>query len=136
VSQFIAESLKPLRDFFLVLFFFSLGAGFNLSSLVEVAWTGGMLALCCLALKPLVFRILLTKAGEKPRMSFEIGVRLGQISEFSLFVVVVALKAGVIGQIQADTLKMATLLTFLASSYWVVMRYPTPMAIADRLRRD
>lgn len=136
VSQFIAESLKPLRDFFLVLFFFSLGASFNLSSLAEVAWTGGLLALCCLALKPLVFRLLLTKAGEKPGMSFEIGVRLGQISEFSLFVVVVALKAGVIGQIHADALKMATLLTFLASSYWVVMRYPTPMAIADRLRRD
>ncbi len=136
VSQFIAESLKPLRDFFLVLFFFSLGASFNLSSLAEVAWTGGLLALCCLTLKPLVFRTLLTKVGEKPGMSFEIGVRLGQISEFSLFVVVVALKAGVIGQIHADALKMATLLTFLASSYWVVMRYPTPMAIADRLRRD
>jgi Kef-type K+ transport system membrane component KefB len=136
VAQFIAESLKPLRDFFLVLFFFSLGASFNLSSVAEAALTGGLLALSCLVIKPLVFRMLLTTAGEKASMSFEIGVRLGQISEFSLFVVVVALKAGVIGQIHADTLKMATLLTFVASSYWVVMRYPTPMAIADNLRRD
>ena len=30
VATFIAESLKPLRDFFLVMFFFALGAGFPL----------------------------------------------------------------------------------------------------------
>ena len=36
ISQFIAYSLKPLRDFFLVLFFFSLGAQFNIGLLGEI----------------------------------------------------------------------------------------------------
>ena len=36
IALFIAESLKPLRDFFLVLFFFSLGAGFDLGVIGEV----------------------------------------------------------------------------------------------------
>ena len=33
IALFITEKLKPLRDFFLIIFFFSLGAGFNISLL-------------------------------------------------------------------------------------------------------
>ncbi|GIT23269.1 MAG: hypothetical protein CM1200mP40_29510 [Gammaproteobacteria bacterium] len=36
VAMFIAFSLKPLRDFFLILFFFSLGAQFNVSLLSDI----------------------------------------------------------------------------------------------------
>ncbi|MCV6604401.1 MAG: cation:proton antiporter, partial [Porticoccaceae bacterium] len=36
ISQYIALSLKPLRDFFLILFFVALGAGFNLGLLSEI----------------------------------------------------------------------------------------------------
>ena len=35
VATYIAESLKPLRDFFLVMFFFALGAGFPIPVLAE-----------------------------------------------------------------------------------------------------
>jgi len=27
-------------------------------------------------------------------------------------------------------------LTFLVSSYWIVLRYPTPVAVSDQLRKD
>ena len=33
ISLYIADHLKPLRDFFLILFFFSLGAGFHMDLL-------------------------------------------------------------------------------------------------------
>jgi Kef-type K+ transport system membrane component KefB len=36
ISFYIAESLKPLRDFFLVIFFFSIGAGFNFDYFTQV----------------------------------------------------------------------------------------------------
>ncbi len=36
IALYIADSLKILRDFFLVLFFFSLGASFNLEMLGEL----------------------------------------------------------------------------------------------------
>jgi hypothetical protein len=29
-----------------------------------------------------------------------------------------------------------TLLTFIASTYYLVLKYPTPVAISDSLRRD
>jgi len=136
IALFIAESLKPLRDFFLILFFFSLGASFDLSSLRHTAWVAVAFAAVSLSLKPIAFRWLLTYAGEKPRASQEIGVRLGQISEFSLFVALVALENRFIEQGAADVIKMATLLTFIVSSYWVVLFYPTPMAVSEKLRRD
>lgn len=136
VSLFIAESLKPLRDFFLVLFFFSLGAGFRLDDLGAVFWPALCVAVLALSLKPAVFRWLLARAGEKPGMSLEIGVRLGQISEFSLLIAVIAVEAHVISERTSHMLELATLLTFVASSYWIVMRYPTPIAVAENLRRD
>ncbi|HTT07607.1 MAG TPA: cation:proton antiporter [Gammaproteobacteria bacterium] len=136
VALFIAESLKPLRDFFLVLFFFSLGANFDLSVLREVALPAMLIAALALLSKPFVFRWLLSRAGEKPRVSLEIGVRLGQISEFSLLIAVVALKTNVIDDKISQIIEMATLVTFIISTYLIVMRYPTPIAISDRLRRD
>jgi predicted Kef-type K+ transport protein len=89
-----------------------------------------------LAMKPVSFRALLVKAGEKPQLSLEIGVRLGQISEFSLLIAVLAQKSGFISERASFVIQLATLITFVVSSYVIVMRYPTPIAVSDRLRRD
>lgn len=136
IALYIAESLKPLRDFFLVLFFFSLGAGFKLPMIGEVLLPALILALAMLILKPPVFRYLLRRTGESDKRSHEIGFRLGQLSEFSLLIAVLALDHGVIGERASYLIQLATLLTFLASSYLVVLRFPTPIAVSDALRRD
>ena len=135
-AMFIADSLRPLRDFFLILFFFSLGAGFDPSIILQIIVPSAVLATTLLLAKPYVFRILLVRAGERRRVSAEIGVRLGQISEFSLLIAVLAFESGIIGERAAYVIQLSTLLTFLASSYWIVMRHPTPMAVRDSLRRD
>ena len=56
ISQYIAVNLKPLRDFFLILFFFSVGARFNLMVLDQVLLPALLLSALVLALKPLVYR--------------------------------------------------------------------------------
>jgi len=33
-------------------------------------------------------------------------------------------------------IQLATILTFIVSPYVTILRYPTPVAISDRLRRD
>jgi len=135
-SQFIAERLKPLRDFFLVIFFFSIGASLNLIVLQEVIFPALLIALVMLLLKPQVFRWLLKKSGESTGRSAEVGYRLGQMSEFSLLIAVMALEVGVIGAEVSYLIQASTVLTFLVSSYWVVLRFPTPVAVSDRLRKD
>ena len=136
IARYIAESLKPLRDFFLIMFFFGLGAGFDITSVKSVVYPAITLAIVAIILKPFIFKLLLRREKEKAGMSGEIGVRLGQISEFSLLVSVSALSAGVISEQASMTVQAATLLTFVISSYWIVLRYPTPIAVDDNLRRD
>lgn len=136
IAQYIATSLKPLRDFFLILFFFSLGARFDFGLLQAIAIPAVVLAALMLALKPVVFRYMLGGLSESPQLAWDIGFRLGQVSEFSLLIAYLAASQALIGD-KASTLIQATaILTFLASSYIVVLNYPTPIAISDRLRRD
>jgi len=136
VSLFISESLKPLRDFFLILFFFSLGAGFDIGMVGEVILPAAIIAALLLLLKPVVFRMLLKRTGESDDRSREIGFRLGQMSEFSLLLAVVAIERQVISDAASYLVQLATLITFLVSSYVVVRRFPTPIAVSDQLRQD
>ena len=57
-----------------------------------------VLAAVMLTLKPLVFRVILTREGETEKMSTEVGVRLGQISEFSLLIAALALSVGILSE--------------------------------------
>ncbi len=136
ISLYMSEKLKPLRDFFLVMFFFSLGAGFDLGMLGIVILPALLFALLTMLGKPWVFSLLLRKQREEAARSREVGARLGQMSEFSLLIAVLALDRGLIGIEASYLIQLATLLTFFASTYLVVMRYPTPIALSDELRRN
>lgn len=136
ISQFIALALKPLRDFFLVLFFCSLGAGFDLSLIPQVGWTALVLALTMLALKPVVFRFLLGRFSERSDLAWDVGFRLGQNSEFSLLVAYAAVSAGLLGREASHVIQATAILTFVLSSYLVVFNFPTPIATTEKLRRD
>lgn len=136
IAQYIAISLKPLRDFFLILFFFSVGAQFNLTLLPDVWLSALVLAAVMLAVKPISFGILLRQQSNKTHLAWDVGFRLGQISEFSLLIAFVAIQASMISE-KAFTLIQATaIITFLVSSYIVIFNYPNPIAVSDRLRRD
>lgn len=136
IAMFISESLKPLRDFFLVLFFFALGAGLRLAELDGI-WVPAIgLGLAMLVAKPVIFRFALRKVSETNKLGWETGFRLGQMSEFSLLIVFVALQSALIDSTTVYFVQLATLVTFIGSSYSVVLRYPTPVAVSERLRRD
>ncbi len=136
IALYIAESLKPVRDFFLVMFFFSVGASFNLNYLSVIIIPALVLAALLLVIKPITFRILLRQVNESKHVSWEVGFRLGQISEFSLIIAFVAQQGALISPKVVYLIQAAAILTFVASSYFVVMRYPTPIAISEKLRRD
>ncbi len=136
ISLYIAESLKPLRDFFLVMFFFAMGAAFNFNYLPQVFAPALILAGLVLVVKPLVFYFLLRRSGENRQISREVGIRLGQGSEFSLLVASMAAQFALIDKGATYLILATTLITFIVSSYVVVLRYPTPIALSDKMRRD
>ena len=136
IAQYIAISLKPLRDFFLVLFFFALGAGFNLELLSQVIWPALVLASAILILKPIIFRYLLGNMSERPALAWDVGFRLGQISEFSLLIAFVAFERSILSEQGSLLIQATAIITFALSSYIVVFNYPNPIAVSDKLRRD
>ncbi len=136
IALFIAENLKPLRDFFLIIFFVALGANFDLA-IVQHIWLAALgLSLLALLAKPLLYHLLLRLSKESAGRSLEVAIRLGQMSEFSLLIAVLAAQMGVIRDEVNFLIQFATLISFLVSSTYVVMTYPTPIAVSDRLRRD
>jgi len=136
IAQHIALTLKPLRDFFLIMFFFSLGAGFNLGLLPEIALASVVLGTAMLALKPAIFRFLLGRQSEKKVLAWDIGFRLGQISEFSLLIAYVAFNASLISVQASHLIQASAILTFLVSSYIVIFNFPNPIAVSEKLRRN
>jgi len=83
-----------------------------------------------------VFKFLIQKSGEPEADAKEIGVRLGQLSEFSLLLGFIALSAGIISLKASNFIQVCTIVSFILSTYWIVLKYPTPIAISDKLRRD
>jgi len=136
IALYIVDSLKPLRDFFLVMFFFALGAQMDPMQVADVLLPAAVLAALLLWIKPIVFRRLFVGGGEEERMSKELGVRLGQLSEFAFLITTLAVQSAFMEARGAYMIQLATMMTFVFSSYWVVQRYPTPIAVSESLRRD
>lgn len=136
IALYLAENLKPLRDFFLIIFFVTLGAAFDLGLITQIWWAAGIFALLGLLLKPVCYAWLLKKSGESASRSKEVAIRLAQMSEFSLLLTVLAFDKGLIGAKASNLIQFATLISFIVSSTYVVMRMPTPIALDPRLRKD
>lgn len=136
ISFYISESLKPIRDFFLVIFFFSLGASLDIGLAWKLLLPAIITSTVLLLIKPTVFKFLIRKSGESDQDSKEIGVRLGQLSEFSLLLGFVAFSTGLISLEASNFIQVCTIVSFILSTYLIVLRYPTPIAVSDKLRRD
>ena len=95
-----------------------------------------VIAAFVLIIKPIVFRFLLFRISETSAKSWEIGFRLGQISEFSLLIVFIAASQALISSNVSHVIQATAIITFLLSSYVVVFRFPTPIAASEKLRRD
>ena len=136
IALFISDNLRPLRDFFLIIFFVALGANFNLGVLPAIWLEALGLSLIAIAVKPALYRLLMRLNQEGPGQSAEIAMRLGQMSEFSLLIAVMATELAIIRAEVSYLIQISTLVSFVFSSYYVVARYPTPIALNDKLRRD
>lgn len=136
ISLFISESLKPLRDFFLILFFFILGAKLDFLIVKGVVIPALLLAGIFLVTKPWIFKKLFVLSGEDPSFSREAGFRLGQLSEFSMLIAILAFDLGHISNRASHLIQFVTIVSFVISSYMVIFTYPTPIGVSEKLIRD
>lgn len=136
IARVIAEELKMFRDFFLVLFFFALGAQLDFSLMKSIALPAILLSALLLFIKPLIFERALKLTGETPKFSKELSMRLGQNSEFTFIIAVIAAEQGLMSATALQLMHLVTILTMAVSSYILVSYYPSPLASKPSLKID
>ncbi|CAL7963403.1 monovalent cation:H+ antiporter-2, CPA2 family [Gammaproteobacteria bacterium] len=129
IACYIDEQLKPIRDFFLVLFFFIIGASFNFQYFHIILVPALVLTTLFMILKPIAFYFLLRHANETKNIAQEVSMRLGQLSEFSLLVVLLAYQNELVGYSVIYLVQTVTMLMFIISSYSVGARYPIKIMV-------
>jgi Kef-type K+ transport system membrane component KefB/Trk K+ transport system NAD-binding subunit len=115
----IISRVKSLRDFFLILFFTSLGLQLQLSGLLNYWLPIVVLSLIVLLFKPILIMVTTSIYGYSKKTVFEAGVSLAQISEFSLILVA---QGVILGQISKDLLSITiivAIITMVGTSYLV-----------------
>lgn len=113
----IGARLKPLRDFFIILFFIVLGEGLSLHHLQSVLWPAIVFSLIVLVVKPLVVMAALGTSRYTKRTSFKTAINLSQISEFSIIVAVLAHSAGFVGEDVSAIITLVAIITIAVSTY-------------------
>lgn len=130
----IGARLKPLRDFFVVLFFISLGENLNFNNLSAAVLPALIISALVLVLKPLVVMTSLGLLGYTRRTSFKTGINLSQISEFSIILIVLAASTGMVSMELSAIVTLVALITITVSTY--LMQYDNQIyqKIDHRLR--
>jgi Kef-type K+ transport system membrane component KefB len=119
-AQEIAARLRPLRDFFLIVFFISLGSNLQFTGLGSMFWVVVSAIFIAIIVKPLVAMTVMGFLGYTKRTSFKASVALAQVSEFSIVLIIVGQSKGLISDKFVSALVLVTLLTIAASTYMVL----------------
>lgn len=117
----MAAKLKPLRDFFIVLFFVTLGEIFTFGNLMASLVPALILSAVVILGKPLFVMSSLGALGYTRLTSFKAGIHLSQISEFSIILVVFASSVGMVSEQATAIITLVALITIGVSTY--LMKY-------------
>ena len=116
----ISSKIRPLRDFFIIVFFVILGLKMQISNLQSVIVNALIFSGIALIFKPLILMIFMKFFGYTKRTNFLTGITLGQISEFSLIVLGLGVAVGHIAPEILNTMVLTLIITILLSTYLVI----------------
>lgn len=116
----ISARVRPLRDFFIVLFFIYLGSQMTLGGIASQLVPVILLSLFILIFKPMVVMLIMGLMGYTKRSIFMMGITVGQISEFSLILVALGARLGHFGSEIMSLVTAVGLITIAGSTYMVL----------------
>jgi len=115
----ITTKIKPLRDFFLTIFFVTLGTELAFNNFSSILVPTITLSLFVLVISPIIIMLILGLLRYKKRTSFFSAISLAQVSEFSLIMVFLG---NTIGHIDSEVVSIITLvgvICFVVSTYYI-----------------
>lgn len=119
-AQEVASRLRPLRDFFIVMFFIVLGSGLSVDNLSAIIWQAIALSMFVLIVKPLIVMGIMTLLKYTKKSTFKAGLTVAQISEFSIIFILLGQRNG---QVSGEVVSLVTLvgiITIAISSYMII----------------
>lgn len=118
-AQEIGSRLRPLRDFFIVVFFISLGARLDFSDIGSIIPQVIGFSILVLIGNPLIVMAIMGALGYTKKTGFKAGLAVAQISEFSLIFVLLGLKNGQINEQVVSLVTVVGIITIALSSYMI-----------------
>jgi len=116
----IASRMKPLRDFFIVLFFILLGSGLAIADVKTLIVPAVILSLFVLIGNPVIVIILLNTLGYGRRVSFLAGLTVAQISEFSFILIALGVSVGHVPHSVVSLVTLVGMITIAGSTYLIL----------------
>ena len=101
----INARIRPLRDFFLIIFFVTLGTHLSLDSLRGSVVPAAAFSAYILIGNPFIVMLIMRALGYHPRTGFLAGTTVAQISEFSFIVIAAGIA---LGHVPESALPVAT----------------------------
>lgn len=119
-AQEISSRMRPLRDFFIVLFFIMLGSHIVITDLSTILFPALVLSLFVLIGNPIIVIILMNLLGYKSKTGFMAGLTVAQISEFSLILMALGLSSGHLSQEIVSLITLVGVITIAGSTYLII----------------
>lgn len=115
----ISSKIRPLRDFFIILFFVFLGLQLQPAYIKDVLTNSIFLTLFVLIANPLIMLVIAGWFGYKRRTSFGIGVTMAQVSEFSFILITMGYATGHLNERFITMITVVGILSIIGSVYLV-----------------
>jgi Kef-type K+ transport system membrane component KefB len=119
-TQEISARLRPLRDFFIVVFFISLGTTLAFDNFGSLLPSIILSTLIVVIVKPLIILTIMGLMGYTKRTSFKVSVAMAQVSEFSLVFVILGYRKDMVSETLVGLITMVALISIAVSSYLIV----------------
>ena len=116
----IVSRVRSLRDFFITIFFVTLGMKMIFADFSTIFLPSVLLSLFVLIGNPIIVMIILGLMGYRSRTSFMAGLTVAQISEFSLIVIFMGNKIGHVDDSVVSLLTIVGAVTFIISTYMIM----------------
>jgi len=115
----IISRIKPLRDFFIVIFFVILGSQMNLGNFDEIIIPGLILSIFILIGNPLILYLIFRFSKFTRRNSFLAGITAAQVSEFGFVLLFIGEQSGQVQGKEISVFTVVALTTIFTSSYLI-----------------
>jgi len=113
----ISAKLRPLRDFFIILFFVGLGTNMLVGLTSSLVLPAIALTLFIIIVEPLVVMAIMASLGYRARTSFLAGVALAQVSEFSFIIMALGERLGQVSSYDVSLVTLVGITTMFLSAY-------------------